>query len=381
VTPADGIADGALSDLRILDLSTRLSAAFAAKLMGDHGADVALVEPSEGHVLRIEPPFLDDVEGIERSLLHAYANQNKRSVVLDEGDLRRDDLMRAADIIVVSEPAEARHASEVAPGAIVLAVTPYGVDTAMADFPGNDLTTAAVTGWSLINGDQGEPPLRPTLHQSYYMAGTMAYAGTVAALVERDRNGTGQIVDVCELEPLVWVGAPGVLAAAYGDPASGMRNRPGVFRGPVASRDGHLSVTFSRPHFWIEAMRALGLDDLAEDPRYLDRTVRTAEAPELQERIEGALAQRDSWDLFEDMSRRRCTVGVVMTMKDLAENEHLAVRNAFAETVIDGREVKTLASPCEMSATPWTMRSPAPRLGEHTGEVLGEWLADREVAR
>src|SRR5690606_36901851 len=104
-----------------------------------------------------------------------------------------------------------------APSTIIVAVTPYGLDTPMADTPGNDLTTAAATGWALINGDEGQPPLRPTLHQSAYMAGSIAYTGAIAALVERDRSGVGQTVDVCELEPLVWMGAPNVLSAAHGD--------------------------------------------------------------------------------------------------------------------------------------------------------------------
>lgn len=367
---------GALEDIRVLDLSTRLSGAFAAKLMGDHGADVALVEPPEGHALRALAPFLDDVEGVERSLVHAYANLNKRSVVLPEGDSRRAELLARADIIVVSDAEAARAASAGAPRAIVLAITPYGLDTPLTDTPGNDLTTAAATGWALINGDEGKPPLRPTLNQSHYVAGTLAYSGCVAALVERDRSGRGQTVDVCELEPMVWLGAPSVLAAAHGDTLGQGRTRPGVFRGPVATRDGYFSVTFSRPHFWVEAMRALGLDDLADDPSYSSRVYRNADSEGLQARIEAEIAKRDAWDLFEDMSRRRCTVGVVMTMRDMAESEHLAARNAFAETEVDGRTVTTLASPCEMSETPWTLRSPAPRLGADTDAVLAEWLTD-----
>jgi len=345
--------------------------------MGDHGADVVLLESCEGHPTRSEAPFLDDAPGPERSLLHAYANANKRSALLAPADGRRQSLLQVADVLVVSdrESAEAARAAA-SPAALVVAVTPYGL-AAPEDAPGNDLTTSAVSGWALINGDEGGPPLRPTLRQSDYLAGLLAYTGTVAALVEREQSGAGQVIDVSELEPPLWMAAPTILAAAQGDAIGRGRARPGVFSGPVPTRDGYFSVTFSRPHFWTEAMHALGLEDLATDPRYLDRTVRQAEAAPLQERIEGALAQRGRWELFDALAHRRATVGVVLDMKDIATSTHLEERDVFSETVIDGRPVRTLASPCVMSGTPWRVRTPAPRLGEHTDEVLSAWLGQQ----
>jgi crotonobetainyl-CoA:carnitine CoA-transferase CaiB-like acyl-CoA transferase len=73
------VTPGAFEGLRVLDLSDRLAGAYCARLFGDYGADVLLLEPPEGHALRREPPFLDDVPGPDRSLLHAYVNANKRS--------------------------------------------------------------------------------------------------------------------------------------------------------------------------------------------------------------------------------------------------------------------------------------------------------------
>ncbi len=373
---------GALSDLRVVDLSTRLSGAFCAKLFGDQGADVVLLETPAGHSLRGEAPFLDDIAGPERSLVHAYANLNKRSVLLGAADPRRQDLIRRSDIVVVTDRATADAVTTVTgPEAVLVAVTAYGLDSPMSEVPGNDLTTAAATGWALINGDEGEPPLRPTLHQSEYLAGITAYCGAVGALVARGESGTGQVVDVCELEPMLWMAAPSILAAAQGGTTGGGRSRPGVFSGPVATRDGHFSVTFSRPHFWIEAMKALGLEEFAEDPKYTDRLSRRAEAETIEPKIEAALASRDRWDLFNDLSQRRCTVGVVLDMSDLATSDQLTARNVIADTRVDDRTVATLSSPCQMTATPWIMRAPAPRLGEHTEDVLAQWSTDDEEAR
>ena len=378
------MAKSALGDLRVVDLSTRLSGAYTAKLLGDNGADVVLAEASpSGHPARGEAPFLDDLPGPERSLVHAYVNANKRSVVLDGtrgGAL--DALIRGADIVVVTDARTAREVAGIGNDAtVIVGVTPYGLETSMADTPGTDLTTSAVTGWALVNGDEGGPPLRPTLHQSTYMAGLTGYTGAVAAISYRDRTGLGQTVDVCELEPMLWMASPSILAASQGDALGRGRARPGVFSGPVATKDGHFSVTFSRPHFWTEAMKALGLTDLAEDPRYLNRLVRQQEASTLEPRIEAAIAAHSRWELFDALSRERATVGVVLDMADIATSEHLESRGTFAETTVDGRTVRTLSSPCVMTETPWEQRAPAPRLGADTDQVLADWgIAAREVS-
>jgi crotonobetainyl-CoA:carnitine CoA-transferase CaiB-like acyl-CoA transferase len=363
----------ALAGLRVVDLSTRLSGAYCAKLFGDCGADVVLLEERDGHPLRAAAPFLDDRPGPDRSLLHAYANANKRSVCLERSDPRRPRLIALADVVLVSTRAAAAEVADLAgERTILVGVSPYGLDTELADAPGTDLTAYAATGWALANGHEGAPPLQGVHHQPSYLAGVMAYVGAVAALIARDRGGDGQVVDVCELEPLAWMAAPAILAASHGEPKG--RRTPGVFGGPVAARDGAIALTFSRPHFWSEAMKSLGLDDLAEDPRYktsLNRREHTAElAPAIEERV----ATRGRWELFEAISRPGGTAGVVLDMADLAASEHLRARGVFAETEIDGRAVETLASPARMSATPWRLRRRAPRLGEHTDEVLAEWL-------
>ena len=91
----------AFDGLRVVDLSDRLSGAFAARLFGDFGADVILAEPPEGHPLRYEPPFLDNRPGIERSVVHAYANWNKRSIIVDGRDAL-DALIGTADVIITT---------------------------------------------------------------------------------------------------------------------------------------------------------------------------------------------------------------------------------------------------------------------------------------
>lgn len=342
---------------------------------------MVLLEDEAGSPLRSEPPYLDDRPSIETSLVHAAANASKRSVILAPGDPLRGALFRAADVVVVSDRKTADEvAADADPGCIVIGVSPYGLDTSMAQVSGNDLTTSALSGWALTNALDGEAPLRPTRHQSSYVAGVMAYTGGIAALLARDASGEGQTVDISELEPMLWMAAPSILAETSGAPRNKPREHVNVFNGPVRANDGHITLTFSRPHFWTEAMRTLGLDELAEDPRYLNREIRQDKANGLAERIEAAVAVRARWELFTELADRRCTAGVVLDMADLASSEHLSERGVLGTIELDGQGITTIEAPCLMSETPWSIRRPVPHLGEHTEEVIQDWALS-EAAR
>ncbi len=368
-----GASGGALSSIRVADLSQRLSGAFCARILGDHGADVVLVEDGAGHPLRQAAPFLGDEPGVERSLLHHYANFNKRSAALD--DAQRADLIARADVIVVSDGATyeaARgHASK---RAVIAVLTPHGLTGVRADAPGNDLTAFAASGWASMNGDEGQPPLKGSMNQVGYLAGLLAYTGIVSALIERDTSGLGQTIDVSELEAITLVAGPSLLSSAY-EGRSGDRGLPDVFDGPVPTNDGYISVTFSRAHFWRDAMNALGLEDLAEDPRYIDPWNRRQYRGDLAPVIEAQLAARGRWELFDLLSTLRCVCGVLLDVSDINANEHLHERDVFVETTVEGHAVQMPGAPFKLSASPWSKRRDAPRLGEHTDEVVAEWKA------
>lgn len=364
---------GALSGVLVLDLSTRLSGAFCARLMGDLGADVVLAEGPEGHPLRAEPPFLHDVDGPERSLLHAYANLNKRSIDAPLDDPRTSDLIAEADVVLASDaPTVGRVRRHARGDAVLVAVTPHGLTGPRASAPGNDLTAYALSGWAAMNGLQGQPPLKGSANQVGYLAGVIALVGATAALHERRASRQGQEVDVSETEALTLTAGPTLLSAAY-EGRSPERHISDVFGGPVPAEDGYVSATFSRAHFWRDAMNALGLEELAEDPRYLDPWSRRKYRAELAPMIEARLVARDRWGLFEHLSLLRCVCGVVLDMRDLDQNEHLQDRGFFVETEQDDAVYRVPGAPFKMSETPWSLRCRAPRLGEHTAELCRGW--------
>ncbi len=362
------------ADLTVLDLSSRLSGAFCARLFGDWGADVLLAESSEGHPLRREPPFLRDAPEGEGGLLHAYANLNKRSLLLDPAD--RDTfnaLVRRADVVITNAPEPAFEALEaLKPGIVLVTVTPYGLSGPLAGQPGNDVTANALSSWAASQGDPERPPLFAAQNQVGYLAGLNAFVAAVAALYERDSSGFGQAIDASELEPLALIAGPQMLVAEYAG-QSPPRHRPDMVRGPIPCADGFVSLTLSRGHFWRDAMTLLGLTDLAQDERYGSGAFRQAKRDEYSVRVEERLQNWRRWDLFDQLAALRCVVGVVQDMADLASNPHLTERGFLVDLPLpDGRTAKIPGAPLKMSATPWALRRPAPRLGEHTEAVRRE---------
>ena len=355
--------------LRVLDLSTRLSGAFCARLFADFGADVLLAEPPEGHVLRREPPFAGDEPGPERSLLHAYANANKRSAVVRSA---QDPLLAAllgwADVVISTN-------SEAMPSrgdAVEVSVTPYGLTGPMRDRRGNDLTACALSGWSALSGDPGEPPLKAISNQVGYLAGVNAFVGAAAALYHRDRTGESQVVDVSELESIAEIAGPALLVATYEGQAQ-PRHEPDYLRGPIACKDGYVFVYFGRGEFWRDAMNALGLPDLAEDQRFAQARYRRQHRDEISSRIAEQVRTRGKWELFDALDAVRCIVGVVQDTRDVVESEHLAARGFFVDLSVAGKVgVKFPGTPIKFSETPGSFRRPAPRLGEHQAEVERE---------
>ncbi len=365
-----------LADLLVIDFSDSAAGAWCSRMLADFGATVIVVEPPAGHPLRSEPPF--DAKG--RSIAAEYLLANKRSLVLDmenrDGRLAALGLARRAGVVISSfAPAElARRGLDYGsigrPDLVLAHVTMHGMSGPLAHVPGDELTVAARSGWAYINGDAHREPLRPSGHQVAFCTGVAAYAAVVAAVLHRDRHrGEGQEVDIAALDVMVSTYAPALLRAQYTGIPLGRRDSADVTAGPVPVADGHFALTISRAHFWRDAMHLLGLDDLAEDPRFESSWNRAALKDQYVDRVQHAMSGWRKRDLFDELAARRVVAGPVLTMAELADNEHLEERAFWTE--LPGSEGSTrFPGPAfRMSDSPWRLRSGAPALGELAGEV------------
>ena len=370
----------AFDGVRVVDLSDRLSGAWAARLFGDFGADVVLAEPPAGHVLRAEPPFRDGVEeGPDRSVLHAYANWNKRSIAAAATD-ELIALAATADVLVTTAPPPWPDRVEAAvralpSDAVHLSITPHGLTGRLAEVPGNNLTACAGVGWSAINRLAGEPPLQLPTHQTGYIAGVAGHVGAAAALLGRARTGGGERVDVSELEALALTNAPWAILGIFigGDRLAhgpGGQRRRGDPSPLWDTANGPMNLGFGDWARWPEAMELLGLPELAHDPVYAPVLGRNTQDPwPVRHALARAAAGRDKWELFHGLSRLRCLAGVVQDASELVESEQLSARGFIVETRLCGKPVRASGPSAQLSETPWRLERPAPGLDEHGAEL------------
>lgn len=363
----------ALEGLRVLDLSTTLAGAWAARMFGDYGADVLLAEPPEGHALRAAGPFAGDA-----SLLHSYVNWNKRGAALHDAP----ELASGADLLITTgDPAAegiAAAISRLPDTAVHLSITPHGLSGPLAGTPGDNLTACATVGWAQINRCEGEGPLQLPTHQTGYIAGVAAFIGGAAALVRRGSTGTGDLVDVSEAEALAQTCAPWALMGIY---VGGDR----VARGPVGRRsrnnagplwrtaDGLINYGYGDWAQWTNALSSLGLDDLANDPNLIPQLGRNQhDTRPVRDGLADASATRNKWDIFHTLAGYRCISGVVQNSAELLANEQLNARGFFVESRVGDVAVRAPGAPAKLSATPWRLQQPAPaHLGAHKWQAPG----------
>ena len=361
---------GAYEGVRVVDLSDRLSGAWAARLFGDFGADVVLVEPAAGHPLRAEPPHLAvaENEGVpesETSLLHAYANWNKRSVVAEDS-AAIEAACQGASVVVTTG-----NAPPIPNGTVHLSITPHGLAGPLADVPGNNLTACARVGWAMVNKLAEAPPLQLPVRQTGYIAGVAGFIGAAAALY----RGGGETVDVSEMEALALTCAPWALmglfiggrAAAHGPAGGRKRGQPGPL---WRTADGLINYGYGDWQQWAPAMRFLGLDELAEDERFVNAWGRhQQDTRPVRDGLAAVSAKRGKWELFHGLAARRCIAGVVQDAKELRHSEQLAARGFIVPSRVAGGEAHAPGPISKLSETPWALRRPAPALGEHNGQV------------
>ncbi|HEX5265650.1 MAG TPA: CoA transferase [Acidimicrobiales bacterium] len=394
---------GPLAGVRVVELSHE-RVAWAGKLLADLGADVVVVEPPGGSPLRSAGPYLDDEPGPERSLSWWHYNTAKHGVV---ADLERDRekvaaLIGRSDVLLEAEP-PGRLAglgmgwdtlSERHPGLVMVSVTPFGRESARSADPLTDLTLMAEGGpvWSCGYDDHRLPPVRGGGNQGHQIACHWAVMGVLVALLDRERSGRGQLVDVSmsaannvttEMASYGWLAAgeemrrqTGRHAAPRPTARTQVRCRDGRYvTTGVPPRDPHtfarvvdlLDCRGLRDEFPLTALLEMGAEreqlsyaDITSDPL-------VAEMLGAGREVLSFLAERlDAYDFFSETQKIGVATGVVYTPGEAMRDPNVVARDF--PTPVDhpelDRELTYPGPPYRFSATPWSTRR-APLLGEH----------------
>jgi crotonobetainyl-CoA:carnitine CoA-transferase CaiB-like acyl-CoA transferase len=381
---------GALGHLRVLEVGDGVGAAYAAKLLADLGADVVKIErPGRGDTTRRHGPFPGDVPHPEKSGLFLYLNANKRGVTLDLTDPRGRDvltrLVRRADLLVHDvHPTEMaacgldyeRLAAE-HPPLVMTSIAPFGLTGPHAGYRAPDVVAWSAGGIAALNGEPARPdlpPLKAFGDQSGFQAGLNAAIGSLGALFGRLATGRGEHVEVSTQECLA-----AILELTFefwpycGLVASRLGAKPIQPLCFMECRDGWIFICCVEEHQWQRFVEIMGTPEWAQMDIFADRIARGANFDALRIFLEEWCREQSVDELYEAAQRRRIPFAPVSTMGDLLASPHLKARGFFVTLDHPVAGAVTMpGAPYRMSATPWTLRSPAPCLGQHTAEVLGE---------
>jgi crotonobetainyl-CoA:carnitine CoA-transferase CaiB-like acyl-CoA transferase len=383
----------ALAGLRVVDFSTHLSGPYCTMLLADLGADVVKVErPDRGDEARGMPPF---VAG-ESSPFMLW-NRGKRSVQLDvkaKADLATARaLARRADVLVENfKPGTAERiglgwdrVSRDNPRIVYCSISGFGQTGPYRERGGFDLITQAMSGLMSVTGPADGPPHRLPLAISDVAAGMFATIGILSALAAREKTGRGQRVDVSLFESAI---ALAVYEAAYyfatGEvpPRLGQAHRGSSPYQIFQTKDGWIAVGGAAQHFWLKLCEILGAEGLAKDPRFVTNAARVEHNAELVPILQQRFATEPSAHWLARLEKEGIPAGPVMTY-DQVFTDPQVLQRAMVQMVKHpaAGEMRTLGLPIKLSATPGAIRRPAPRLGEHTSEVLREIASPQRPKR
>lgn len=366
-------ATGPLAGVRVLELPSIGPAPFAGMLLADLGADVVRVDRPGGPGLAVVPA--------EQDLL----GRGKRSVLLDlkdPGDVRRAlDLAARADLLLEGmRPGVAERLGvgpeeclARAPGLVYGRMTGWGQDGPYAGRAGHDITYVATAGVLHAVGEAGGAPQVPLNLVGDFAGALYLTTGLLAALHESRTSGRGQVVDAAMVDSSahLMTAFHGLLArGAWRDErGSNLLDGGAPFYGVFETSDGGwMAVGALEPQFYAELVDRLGLEAVEADA---DGRADPSRWPALRERLASAFATRTRDEWTAAFAGGDACVAPVLSMAEAQRDEHLVARGTFVE-----RDGVVQPSPApRFSRTPGAVGRRPPRPGEHTAEVLADWLA------
>ena len=373
----------ALDGLRVLDLTQVMAGPFCSMLLCDMGADVIKVEPPAGDSTRRMPGAV----GSDSPSFNAV-NRGKRGIVVDlKQPAGRDAVRRLAavsDVLVenyrpgVLEKFGLDYAelSRRYPRLVYASISGYGQTGPSAGKGGFDLVAQGVSGLMSVTGEAGRPPVKAGIPVTDLGAALFAVAGILSALLARTRTGRGQLVDTSLVDAGV---ALSVWEATQYFSGRGVPERLGSahrMNAPyqaIRCADGYLTIGAANDRTFRRLCEALGHPEWADAPEYRDDTHRIRNREALAARIEAVLAARPRSHWLELLDTRGVPCGPINDYAEVMADPHVRARELVVETDHPtlGR-IPTLGTPIKLSETPLTPDRPAPRLGEHTDEILGD---------
>lgn len=388
---------GALSHIRVLDLSRVLAAPFATQILGDLGAEVIKIEkPGEGDETRaFGPPFLKERNGDRGDATYFLtANRNKKSVAIDfakpEGTALVQQLARRAHVVVENFKTgtlakyglDYESLKNQNPALIYCSLTGFGHTGPYKDKAGYDYLIQGMGGLMSITGQPdgapGAEPMKVGVAISDLVTGLYAANAIQAALIHQSRTGEGQSIDMALFD----CQAAALANQAMNFLSGGMvptrlgNAHPNIVPYQVFSTaDGHLILAVANDGQFRRFCQAAGLERLSGDPRYATNAERVGHREELIASLTPVLAKRTTSAWITALEKANVPCGPINRVDQVfADPQALARGLTVSMTHSAAGIVKLAASPLRLEKTPPEYRHAPPLLGEHTGEILSQIL-------
>ena len=379
-------ASGPLNGLRVIDLSRLVAGNMLTLQLGDFGADVIKVESaSSGDTLREwrekHPDYPQGLDGWWQT----YA-RNKRSLALDlrnqEAMVWLKKLIDSAQVLVESfKPGTLEnmglkpddlHATN--PSLVIVRLSGWGQTGPYRELPGFGSLIEGFSGFAHKHRNESGVPQLPNLAMADMITGLTGAFATLAAVREVEtRGGNGQVIDLSLLEPMLAIMGPDVSNYA----ATSVETEPGKKiaspRGSYRCKDGlWVSMSGSTDTMAKRVFEAIGLAALYEDPKFKTNDARIANDKELDQLVSNFMAALNQADCLEHFRKHGVTVGPIYNSEQLLNDEHIKQRGIYVQlekTHSQKAVVMHQVTP-RLNSTPGKIRRVAPRLGEHTHEIL-----------
>ena len=380
-----------LQGLRVVELARVLAGPWLGQILADLGADVIKVEsPAGDDTRRFGPPFVESTDGTARDAAYFHScNRSKRSIVLDfrthQGREAAQRLADRADVLIENfRPGSLRkHALDYAslhqrnPRLIYCSITGFGQDGPYARRPGYDLLIQAMGGIMDITGEKHGAPCKAGVAFADIFTGLYAAIGVQAALARREKTGRGEHIDMALLDCMVAVlanQAMNHLTTGIPPRRCGNEHPNIVPYQSFATGDGHMVIAVANDRQFAQLCEILDMAELAQDERFATNPARVAHREELTAILGEAIGKWRRAELLAALEER-IPAGPIANLAEVFANEqlqHRGMRVEIADASLAGGALSLLRLPILFGGMATATMRTAPRLGEHTQEILRE---------
>ena len=373
--------NGALSGIKVIDLTRVLSGPFCTMLLADMGAEVIKIEPPKGDNVRNQGDMVDGY-----SSYFAQFNRNKKSVILDlyvesEKDILKS-LLSDADVVVENFKAgvfdkmgfDHDTLKSINPKLISASVNGFGSKGEMSERPAFDFIAQALSGFMSLNGTEESGPMRAAMPISDLVAGLYCAFGIVCALQSRNKTGKGQKVEASLTSGLIsmmaYLSSESFVTGKA--PNKSGNNHPilapyGIFK----TSDGEIAVAPASDKFCSIFLECIDLINLLENELYKNNSNRMKNRDSLNEIVNERMISETSDFWIKKLNKAGCPAAKIVSLPE-ALNSQLIQDNemVISSNGPDGRQIKMTGFPVKLSDTPSQLYRSPPLLGEHTNEIL-----------